>query len=292
MFSSQTNKGKLTSICELLEINQDILECPQDGFTATNVNEKTNRAFVLAQRIVLAITKGVCELVSPSNPVFTNVIMSKKMIMDVPMERLTRNISDLILFGESKIRIITQSILDRSFDRKFVNEVLSRGHERYSGQPNYDILKGKSCMGKVQFATIRKIFEVMKQGRDVPKNNYTYRIDSNKLSTAVVFLQQSLLVKPGVLRDVTISGNIFKNIPIYERGGKSVESLYEAYKKSFPKKDVIGRDTFTDLGKLLTKRGESKAGLSTYYIQLRYSGKILVEMMKRITCFPYSNSSN
>ena len=34
--------------------------------------------------------------------------------------------------------------------------------------------------------------------------------------------------------------------------------------------------------KLLTKRGETKAGLSTYYIRFRYSSNTFVLMMKRL----------
>ena len=80
--------------------------------------------------------------------------------------------------------------------------------------------KAKSLMGKNQFASLREVFQVLRSGRGVPKQNYTYRIDPIKLSTAMTFLQESLCVKPGVTRDVRIAGNTFKNMPVYERGEK------------------------------------------------------------------------
>ena len=49
-------------------------------------------------------------------------------------------------------------------------------------------------------------------------------------------------------------------------------------------------DTFVELTRLLTKRGESKAGLSTYYINLRYSASVFTQMMKRVSCFAYVDS--
>ena len=42
---------------------------------------------------------------------------------------------------------------------------------------------------------------------------------------------------------------------------------------SLQKKDVMEDKHSLDILKLLTKRGEAKAGLSTYYTSLRHSGK-------------------
>ena len=60
-------------------------------------------------------------------------------------------------------------------------------------------------------------------------------------------------------------------MPFYERGGKFIKSLNKAYNDTFDENVRVGKPTFTKLIKLLTKKGESKAGLSTYYINLRYS---------------------
>ena len=78
-----------------------------------------------------------------------------------------------------------------------------------------------------------------------------------------------------MIRDATIDGHIFTNLPVYETGGKSQVNVYDNYKLLTPKEDQLGRTTFLNVIKLLTKRGEAKARLSTYYISVRHSGKQL-----------------
>ena len=287
---NSSNKSQLTAICEILKINPNILECPVNGFDPDSLNNTSSRAFERAQRIVRTMTKQICDLVSPSNPTFKSAVMDKNMTLEASTQKFTNNVSDLIFLGNRNIRIIVQSVLASSFERKFIQTFLSKESDRYIGTENEVRAKAKCLMGKVQFASLRKVFQVLKRGRGVPKHNYTYRIDSTKLSTAITFLQGSLCVKPGVTRDVSIAGNTFKNMPVDERGGKSIESINEAYNNSFAEGERVGRDTFVDLTKLLTKKGESKAGLSTYYINLRYSASIFTQMMKRVSCFPYADS--
>ena len=44
-----------------------------------------------------------------------------------------------------------------------------------------------------------------------------------------------------------------------------------------------------EITKLLTKCGEFKAGLLTYYIHLRYCGLVFIQIMKRVVAFLYTN---
>ena len=41
----QSNKTKLTRVCEILSINPNILECPNDGFPADSVNDSGSQAY-------------------------------------------------------------------------------------------------------------------------------------------------------------------------------------------------------------------------------------------------------
>ena len=41
-------------------------------------------------------------------------------------------------------------------------------------------------------------------------------------------------MKAGNLRNVTIAGHKFKNIPVYERGGKGIRSLFKKYQDALP----------------------------------------------------------
>ena len=288
---NETKKSQLTAICKILDINPMILECPIDGFKPESLKDTSSRAFERATRIVHTLTRGICDLVSPSNPRFKTTIMDKKLTIDASLKNFTQKVSDLIFLGNRNTRIIMHSALASSFERKFVQGFLKKESQRYIGSDAEASIKQMSLLGKLKFASSRKVFEVLKRGRGVPKHNYKYRIDSTKLSTAISFIQGSLCVKPGVVRDVNVAGNTFKNMSVYERGGKSMESIFEAYSNTFEDKDErVGRDTFIELLKLLTKKGESKAGLSTYYINLRYHSKIFVEMMKRVSCFAYASS--
>ena len=42
-------------------------------------------------------------------------------------------------------------------------------------------------------------------------------------------MQENLQLKSDRLRNVTIAGNKFKNIPVYERGGKGLRILFKTY---------------------------------------------------------------
>ena len=178
---NSSNKSQLTAICQILKINPNILEYPVNGFDPNSLNNTSSRAFERAQRIVRTMTKQNSNLVSPSNPSFKSAMMDKKMTIEASMPKFTKNVSDLIFLGNRNTRIIVQSVLASSFERKFIQTFLSKETDRYIDTENKVRAKAKSLMGKVQFASLRKVFQVLKRGRGVPKHNYTYRIDSIKL---------------------------------------------------------------------------------------------------------------
>ena len=68
-----------------------------------------------------------------------------------------------------------------------------------------------------------------------------------------------------------------KYIPVYKRFGKCIRILFKEYHDSLPEEeDSIGYATFHYIVKMLTMRGESKAGLSTYYIILCQVTNVLI----------------
>ena len=81
------------------------------------------------------------------------------------------------------------------------------------------------------------------------------------------YIQVKLLLKSGCLRNVTIACHKFKNIPVHERGGNCICSLFKEYKDSLSEDEgSTGFPTFHDIVNLSTLCSESKYGLSTYYI--------------------------
>ena len=70
---------------------------------------------------------------------------------------------------------------------------------------------------------------------------------------------------------------------MYKRGGKFIRILFKGYKDTLPEdKFSIGFPTFCDIFKLLTLHGESKSGLSIYYIKYRGGKTVFDHMLDRI----------
>ena len=64
---------------------------------------------------------------------------------------------------------------------------------------------------------------------------------------------------------------------MYERGDKGIRFLFKEYHDSLPEEeDSIGYATFHYIVKMLTMRGDSKAGFSTYYIKLCQVTNVLI----------------
>ena len=210
--------------------------------------------------------------------------------LDPRFDKLLTNASELIYFGNKTTRNIVESLLSTALDKTFLKQRLASECEKYVGTAHEIRVKKKSVLGKVRYATSRKGLQCLRQGMNIPKFDYTFRVSASKLATAILFLKDSLSVKPGVVRDVTIAGHTFESLPVYERGGKSIESLNEAYSTVYRKEERVDIHLFVDIVKLITKRGEAKVGLSTYYINFRYCSSVFVKIMKRILEFEFSDN--
>ena len=137
-------------------------------------------------------------------------------------------------------------------------------------------------MGRYKFTSLRKTYSILESGNSIPVHSYTYRVDAMKIQTCMSFLQECILLKYVVTRDITLEGFNFNNITVYIGGDKTLNSLFDAYKTLFSNGQHIGKPTFRDVVHLLTKCGEIKAGLSTYYIQFCYSSTIFIKMLQHI----------
>ena len=54
-----------------------------------------------------------------------------------------------------------------------------------------------------------------------------FRIDTIKVVSLMQHIQEKIQLKAGRLHNVTIAGHKFKNIPVYECGGKGVQSVFK-----------------------------------------------------------------
>ena len=197
-------------------------------------------------------------------------------------ESICEHLVNLSFFGNRNTSLVSQSIIASSLPRIRCEKLLNDSYECLEAESQDEISPIRRRMGKVKFASLRKTYNIIKNGGEIPKHNYTFRIDGHKVSHAIAFLQESLQMKPGCTCNIWVSGHLFKDMCVYERGGRSGDNLVDAYTNAVPSDERVGRQTFRDMIKLLTKRGETKEGLSTYYILFRYSSNTFVLMMKRL----------
>ena len=71
-----------------------------------------------------------------------------------------------------------------------------------------------------------------------------------------------------------------KNLPVYERGGKAKKKLWFDYRDVMKatNKKYLRRESFEELAGMKSKKGESKIGVSTYYVKLRYYIQIIKDI--------------
>lgn len=142
-------------------------------------------------------------------------------------------------------------------------------------------------MGPEKFTSLRKTHNSFAQEKELPKHNFAFRVDVAKLQGVSDSLMETCNTKPGMTRTVSLLGHKSENLSVYERGGISIEKLFESYKLGHPpdensRQTHVGFHFFSEIAKFLTKRGESKAGLSSYYINFGYASNVLVRMMDRL----------
>ena len=59
-------------------------------------------------------------------------------------------------------------------------------------------------------------------------------IEKIKVVSLIHYIQEKLQLEAGRLRNVNISGQKFKYICMYERGGKGIQSLFKSYQYALP----------------------------------------------------------
>ena len=90
-------------------------------------------------------------------------------------------------------------------------------------EDKYDsISQQRQNMRKTKYASLQNIFNILSSSGPLPKYNYMFHIDTIKIVSLMQNIQENMQLKAGRLRNVIIAGHKFKNIPVYERGGKGI----------------------------------------------------------------------
>lgn len=181
-FRKRSNKDKLIDLCNTLDIKEKIIEIPAKGYSAIPLLDVNNRAYARSKRIIVRMIKEISMLICPSNPSLVIDMVKKRDNVEENLSNLKKSSTELILFGNRNVRIITQCILAQSFRQSYIEEFLQNEAIRFENNPQYDSCKKKILMGKVCFASSRKIYQTLKIGNEIPKHNYAYRIPALKLS--------------------------------------------------------------------------------------------------------------
>ena len=82
-------------------------------------------------------------------------------------------------------------------------------------------------MGKIKYSLLQNTFNIISYGRPLPKYNYMFHIYTIKVVSLMQHTQENIQLKAGRFRNVIIAGHKFKNIPLYERGGKGIRFLFK-----------------------------------------------------------------
>lgn len=280
-----SKRQTLENVVAALDVDPKICDSiPQNG-----LKDVTTKSYNLqrAKKVIDVLVTKLCSLVVHNNDDAIFVKYEYRSVdkdIDDPAVKVKENLVALSLHGSRNISTVAQCALAQSMTRFEAKRLLASQNDAMdvvSDQQTVGALR--RSMEKAKFTSLRKTYSILVSGKDIPKHDYTFRVDAAKIAPSISFLQESLQVKPGYVRDVNVAGHVFTAMPVYERGGKTKESLFQSYKNAYPDPLLqIGKPTFYEILKLITKRGETKAGLSTYYIRLRYSSKIFFSMLGRL----------
>ena len=87
------------------------------------------------------------------------------------------------------------------------------------------VSQGKQNIWRRKYTSLRKTYNVLSSSGIFPKYNYIFCIDTIKVFSLMQHIQEKLWLKAGHLRNVTIAGHKFKNMPVYKHGGKCIRSF-------------------------------------------------------------------
>ena len=118
--------------------------------------------------------------------------------------------------------ITDASIIDKSSEFNHARELAEEQFRQLVEKKYAYVSQGKRKIGRNKYTSLRKTYDVLSSSGILPKYNYIFRIDTIKFVSLMQYKQEKLQLKSGCLRNITIVGHKFKNIPVYERGGKCI----------------------------------------------------------------------
>jgi len=260
-------KDKLMNIASALDVDiqGDLLaHLPRKGFSAEKLSDLKCRSFRNARAMYRKMITALNEVFCPENPSLCMSLspMSRDGIYMKDLkdfDALGRNTLELYLSGNKETSTIAGSIIARTFRQSDVNDKISYFADKTSSSEplSCNINEPRYKVGRKKHGRLKSTFDILVQGNPIPQQEYHFRVPSATFSTCIDYVHGKCKAKPGT-RDIKVRDYVFPNLPIYDLGGLSLTTLFSDYKKSITGgKDTLGRTTFFQLVKALTKKGDN-----------------------------------
>ena len=221
----------------------------ESGIISKNALDPTdaNGVYARGRKVLNSIISITAKWICPTNPgIFLNLFFNESVAKGG--SKLLHKALDLYVNGHRSVATVVGSLLAKSLTRETFVGLLSNHNSADV------VLKSRLQMGDMKFASLRRTHDELIAGDPVPPRMYPWRVKMTSLTNAISFLEQFLQIIPGDTRTVTLAGNDFKNLPVCDRGGKSMKDIWDHYKAVVPDDQRVGEKTFYEVIKLLSTK--------------------------------------
>ena len=259
---SESSKTPFQELMQLLGKSKQPSRVPKNGLTP-NLRE--------FRRNAKSIMNAVAAIACPSDPAafLANAVPSRQ------PDLLEENISKLALCGSPFVKWAAKSALSMSMSYVQMNALLTRTADRL------DLQNQPNTISHRTYNKAARLFTKFGSGNEPSiRKDYKFRVSENKLADAVQYIQTAFPFRPAFSRNVSMFGHTFEGMPVYERGETTVRDAYKGYTTN--REEPIGYKLFASILYILTLPGESKTGLSSYFVEFLHVRNVISEMITTI----------
>ena len=142
-------------------------------------------------------------------------------------QSLRGNVPNHNVLGSKETSVTAVSIIPKSFEFKHFRALMEEQFSQMGEDKYTSVIQQKQNMGKFKYDLLHNKFNLLSSGGPLQKYNYMFHIDAIKFFSLIQHIQENLQLKDGRLRNVVMSGQKFKNIPLYECTCKGIRSLFK-----------------------------------------------------------------
>jgi hypothetical protein len=263
---------------------------PAAGFNA-NKDESSERH---RERMVVVVNKflrAVCGALSVDHDDGLNLYSyflehKGKITINKQLVDMKYTITSLVHSNCSEVSQVALACMCTAWPRQICNEIL-RDYAPLDREDcnQYNEDNSSKCktlyIGNKRFTTARKNYDKYKDGQLKVRKEYKVRAPLGSVAEGVSFMLSKLQPVPGETRKLKLDGVVYKDLPALVRN-MSIKKLFKIYKTSVTSKDKLGKYTFRKIVKLLTIRSKPKAGLSSYYCDLKHCVSFVEDLLKKV----------